>query len=424
MNNPTNIDDLKPEFDTGIRPYVNDDGFETAQRVRTAAEVQTVNPYPESETAPPYMNPDDGYEAVEYKWPQGITIPNIDIDVPNYEFPDVPITPVPSSRLCCHAWTNDCYVSGGVASIMISVGNCPSVVMDGKKYVDWECTEVKLTFSIDESRFRIIGFSGGIGGCFVRIAAKETAWSKLSLTVKMRVADTEQNRLSSAPIKSPCLAIIDVDKCDDSECDCSDGMSWDTATSALEINRSSGVAIGIIANSEKCAPFTWAVSGTGFSLAFSVTSGLQNVLYADGTACGMAIVTVTGCDGVTQVIGKVRCTFGTWVVCEYINLPYTPVVGNCTSASCTISISTSGDVSYFYTASGDLRLGRYRHPMCANCPSSTGANPTVTCPIGTFLVSDVFETGVTPWNPFQIVWPPHYTRRDTYGWIRGEYWTC
>ena len=77
-----------------------------------------------------------------------------------------------------------------------------------------------------------------------------------------------------------------------------------------EIARNDSVVVNVEANG---TPLTWAVSGTGFSLEHDETAGTGNVLHADETACGAAMITVTDCDG-NQAIGSVRCTTGQWVV--------------------------------------------------------------------------------------------------------------
>ena len=76
----------------------------------------------------------------------------------------------------------------------------------------------------------------------------------------------------------------------------------------LEIARNDSLVVSVEANG---APFTWAVSGTGFSLEHEETAGTGNVLHADETACGAATITVTDCDG-NQTTGGVRCTTGVW----------------------------------------------------------------------------------------------------------------
>jgi hypothetical protein len=56
------------------------------------------------------------------------------------------------------------------------------------------------------------------------------------------------------------------------------------------------------------------VSGTGFSLDAEITDLCENVLRADGTACGVASIIVVGCDG-TTVHGMVKCPIGVWRLC-------------------------------------------------------------------------------------------------------------
>lgn len=75
-----------------------------------------------------------------------------------------------------------------------------------------------------------------------------------------------------------------------------------------EIDRNSSVEIKVIGGTP---PYTWEVSGTGFSIPSS-TTGRTNTLSADDTACGTATITVTDNYGV-PVTGYVRCTTGQWV---------------------------------------------------------------------------------------------------------------
>jgi hypothetical protein len=81
-----------------------------------------------------------------------------------------------------------------------------------------------------------------------------------------------------------------------------------------EIARNSDVEIKVIGGIQ---PYIWSVSGNGFSLSQSQTTGLSNTLNADGTACGAATITVTDNDG-SSVAGYVRCTVGKWVLIENI----------------------------------------------------------------------------------------------------------
>ena len=86
-------------------------------------------------------------------------------------------------------------------------------------------------------------------------------------------------------------------------------ISYNYDTSAATIARNDSELIYVTANN---TPLTWAVEGTGFSLEHAETDGNGNTLHADGTACGTAKITVTGCDGQTAT-GYVACTTGQWV---------------------------------------------------------------------------------------------------------------
>jgi len=92
-------------------------------------------------------------------------------------------------------------------------------------------------------------------------------------------------------------------------------MAWDYGTSAATVARSASVTVAITGNN---TPFTWSVSGTGFTLDEVTTTGLTNTLNADASACGSATITVTGCDS-KVAIGYVRCTTGQWVIIEKLS---------------------------------------------------------------------------------------------------------
>jgi hypothetical protein len=94
--------------------------------------------------------------------------------------------------------------------------------------------------------------------------------------------------------------------CDDT------GIAWDDAESADTIAREASVTVAISdSNGTRGSPYSWSVSGVGFTLDEAETTGLTNTLNADDTACGAATITVTGCGG-TSVTGYVRCTTGRW----------------------------------------------------------------------------------------------------------------
>jgi len=88
-------------------------------------------------------------------------------------------------------------------------------------------------------------------------------------------------------------------------------LQWNP-TNPKTIDRNSEVTISVIGG---FAPYSWSVSGNGFTLGVSKTTGLQNTLYADDNACGAATVTVTDASGVTAT-GFVRSENGQWYLVE------------------------------------------------------------------------------------------------------------
>ena len=76
-----------------------------------------------------------------------------------------------------------------------------------------------------------------------------------------------------------------------------------------EMDQNSDIEIGVIGG---IPPYSWSVSGSGFSLSQSQTVSVSNTLNADSTACGAATITVTDALG-DVVTGYVRCTIGQWV---------------------------------------------------------------------------------------------------------------
>jgi len=87
-------------------------------------------------------------------------------------------------------------------------------------------------------------------------------------------------------------------------------FKWDP-NNPQEINRNSSVVIKVIGGQ---APYNWAVSGAGFRLADGQTQDQSNVLSADVTVCGSAVVAVTDSQYSPPVEGSVRAKDqGKWV---------------------------------------------------------------------------------------------------------------
>lgn len=102
-------------------------------------------------------------------------------------------------------------------------------------------------------------------------------------------------------------------------------ITWNDSASAETIARGASESIYVIANN---TPLTWEVSGTGFTLTHAETNGAGNTLHADGSACGMAVITVTGCDGQTAE-GRIKCDTGVWHSYASMEIPRCPGGGNC-----------------------------------------------------------------------------------------------
>jgi len=135
-------------------------------------------------------------------------------------------------------------------------------------------------------------------------------------------------RDASGSMDCGCIDVtVTCDTCDDSM------IAWDDATSADTIARNGSATVAITDSLDKGWTYTWGVSGTGFTLDNVITGQgvLTNTLRADATACGVATVTVTGCDG-RVVTGSVLCTTGTWV----LTLDEGAIPGNCTWCTCTL----------------------------------------------------------------------------------------
>jgi len=86
-------------------------------------------------------------------------------------------------------------------------------------------------------------------------------------------------------------------------------FEWDTENSPETIVQDGQATVYVTGG---VSPFTWTVSGTGYTLSAQKTSGRANTLIASESACGTATITCTDeCD--TQVEGTLRnVTAGKW----------------------------------------------------------------------------------------------------------------
>lgn len=180
-------------------------------------------------------------------------------------------------------------------------------------------------------------------------------------------------------------------------CDNVEPMTWDSGTSISTIVRNNN---GIIAVEGGQGPFYWSVSGTGFSLASGKTTGevRSNILYANGSACGMALITVVDSCG-NEATGEVRCTSGAWIALT----PNVCVAGGAqTSFTCPDVWGTHvrEELRYQCVSSYDLSINPSPGQSCSGtCQSLCAEGDCVSCEpcvIGTCGDCSAFYAGSVP----------------------------
>ena len=206
------------------------------------------------------------------------------------------------------------------------------------------------------------------------------------------------------------------DDCD--QCVPDAAMAWDDDNSDDTIARNSDASLAIIGNN---SPFTWSVSGTGFTLEHTITDDLTNTLHADGTACGIATITVVGCDDVS-VDAQIKCTTGNWSTDFNVDQPYPDGYygGNCYDAGMCAGISycegksIGGTTVYVYLDSMHRSArNNYQHDCCQNGGVCDWTQLTYT-------FSDGYETNVQ-----ELANPSNGGQYGCYkGTFRGEIWGC
>lgn len=167
------------------------------------------------------------------------------------------------------------------------------------------------------------------------------------------------------------------DLCDDT------GMSW--SAGVVSIGQSDSVLVTITDTLNKGGPYTWSVgSGTGFSWQSAVTTGKSNYLETTGSACGTAVLTVTGCDG-NAIQGYAKCSAGQWSTAFTISGPSAGCGANCGNCCCLpytgcSAHSTALTYEYFNTVNRVAYPGAadwcYGFQYCIGdpelCPDATG----------------------------------------------------
>ena len=291
----------------GQRPYVSDLTYFEQMRNPTFHGVSSRMKMPESELAKPYMN-DGTYSEMEHWMPQIPGWPSFPITGSQ---PDGPwLNPLPTPwNITCYAWTDDCYNDGETTTITVHTAypvinvHIPSGGVSAYSFVGPD--QLTLTVAADYT-------------------------SHIYVIFALRVPPNKLGLPEGVTCETTCV----VYPCG-GECDCTD-FAWGSSFNAT-VARSASKSIAVLDPGGNCGPFSWGVTGTGFTLDNPTTAGLSNTLNADATACGVATVTVTGCDS-TVVTAYVRCSEGSvWTSSDpskdWTSDDQPTVDGTCNSAS-------------------------------------------------------------------------------------------
>lgn len=324
--------------DSNKQTYRTDDSYEEQMRRPTERDAAILDKFrKESEFVKPYAS--DSYEEMEYGF-----IPPWDFGQWNdLSFPDVKwATPILEPWKLPPSDIGDdpkekCHV---ILKCLPEICYCPGQEKCHDLYCSYRLISVRLTDFAGHSIPK--GFSIYNQHMRVCITAPDDTDQTLSVYYLL------EYQCDGKKYRTEIQGQAWVDACNESECCDDTTMSWNDPGSADTVARNANCTVAILDTLGKGGPYSWAVSGTGFTLTDATTIGLSNTLNADATACGTATVTVTGCGG-TAVTGYVRCTTGNWVriyTCGTCANFYTgcrtdaTVVGNLRSIEnwCTLSV--------------------------------------------------------------------------------------
>lgn len=295
--------------DRGIQTYRScDKGFADSMRLKTFKQILDgtgdARVVRESEFAKPYgemyEDPHEDFWAMEYEAPG---LPPWGWDYPGMEDP----ASVYHVTFLCGG--DYCY--------------CP----DGNKDFDAECGweiigaefkppwgDVSVLFSGTSLLFTALETASGCGSLTITMRAKFKSGGKVQTVV-----GTHSNIQVCECIEADCP---EEDICIDDS-----AVAWDSVNSPTTVARNNNVTVYITDSLGTGGPYDWSVSGSGtWSMGSSQTTGLSNTLICGSDACGVATITVEGCDG-TIATGYVRCTTGGWTAPYYICDPYGGVCG-------------------------------------------------------------------------------------------------
>lgn len=237
----------------------------------------------ESEFEKPYLDDDRGKMHSDPPWPDW---PPFTPPPPWPPLPPVPGPgPMPGCAIVCYPPLSDCDEPVW----------CHPSIWCGQ---DGDCT--LCTWVVEGATS---GYSPhGTGG----------AWG-IDVWLDSDLAEEDGKALATICMTDPCGNVC----CEDVEVSCKvcppeTVISWDDTLSAETIGQGNGgYATAGVYVKDGLGPYSWSVTGTGFSMLHNKTEGVSNTLQADASACGSATITVTDhCED--TVVGYVRCTVGQW----------------------------------------------------------------------------------------------------------------
>lgn len=312
--------------DRGIQTYRScDKGFAGSLRLTTFKEATDATIIRESEFAKPYgeqyEDPHEDYSAMEYQAP----------NMPpwGWDYPAMPGSSPWHVVFFCDGTFDICWCPEESVAFVL---NCSFEIIGVEFDPPWN--EVGVSF--DKTHVYTYGLEAASGCGY--------------LTVTMR---------AKVPIGGDKYKFVEgthsgirVCGCREDECgECDDSaIAFNLAVVPDTIAQNGSAAIAITDSLGTGGPYDWAVSGTGFTLDYAQTAGLTNVLRASGSACGTAVITVTGCDG-TVITETVRCTTGAWEGTPCATTPAYPTtdyLGTCYSGY--VNSCAAGGFMYGRTA--------------------------------------------------------------------------
>jgi len=273
---------------------------------------------------------------------------------------------------------------------------------DGEKCFNLKCSHEIIGVAINSSG----GWQVQGSGPEICVTAPEGASGTAEIDVSMR----EFHQTPSPHFIFGAHIGIPLSACRPNECcDTTTEIAWDDDNSDDTIERpDDGVSTAALAITGSATPFSWSVSGTGFTLDYSTTTGTSNTLNADNTACGAATITVTGCNGFSTT-GYVRCITGTWVFDS--TYPEHDEIADCGSCACGGGAGTDYFSAIHRIVHGTMSGGANEAGQCQNGSALSGYTITWTTGFSTshyalcmaiFNVEDCCEKGCWGIGTLQI----------------------